>query len=96
MATGERTSYGRRTDPVHLPGGVPPKKGLIRNLKIQVLKLRFLAFPQGPGGFRKVRGAGRNHFHLSWYLSVSVVTSYDQKPWGETDKLLPFLKEMIK
>ena len=49
------------------------------SLKFRVLKLRFLAFVEGPGGFREVREAGRNHFHLSWYLSVSVVTSYDQK-----------------
>ena len=36
----------------------------------------FLAFSEGPGGFREVREASRNHFHLSWYLSVSVVTRY--------------------
>ena len=36
--------------------------------KFRVLKLRFLAVPRGPGGFRELRGAGRNHFHLSWYL----------------------------
>ena len=47
------------------------------SVKFQVLKLRFLAFSQGPGGFREVREAGRKHFHLSWYLSVAVVTSYD-------------------
>ena len=39
-------------------------------------KLSFLAFPEGPGGFRELRGAGRNHFHLSWYLLVPGVTSY--------------------
>ena len=39
-------------------------------------------FSRGPGGFREVRKAGRNHFHLSWCLSVSVVKSYGQKPWG--------------
>ncbi len=38
--------------------------------KNRVLKLRFLAFPEGPGGFRKVRKADRNHFHRSWYLLV--------------------------
>ena len=38
------------------------------SLKFWVLKLRFLAFPEGPGGFRELRKAGRNHFHLSWYL----------------------------
>ena len=37
----------------------------------------FWLFPWGPGGFREVREAGRKHFHLSWYLSVAVVTSYD-------------------
>ena len=83
---------------VHLPGGGPPQKGLIGNspgrgglpeffpnfyLKFRVLKLRFLAFPGGPGGFREVREAGRNHFHLSWYLLVSGITSYGQKPWGK-------------
>ena len=42
----------------------------------------FLAFPQGPGGFRKLREAYRKLFHRSWYLQVPVVTSYSQKPWG--------------
>ena len=46
--------------------------------KFRDLKLRFLAFPEGPGGFRQLREASRNHFHLSWYLSVPGVTSYDQ------------------
>ena len=70
------------------PGPSPrsPKKGLIRLIrnfsrfvlqKIRVLKLSCLAFSEGPGGFRELREAGRNHFHLSWYLSVAVVTSYD-------------------
>ena len=45
-------------------------------VKFRVLKLRFLAFPEGPGGFRELREAHRNHFHLSWYLSVAGVTSY--------------------
>ena len=48
-------------------------------IKNRVLKLRFLAFPDGPGGFRELREAGRNHFHLSWYLLVPGVTSHDQK-----------------
>ena len=57
---------------VHLPGGVP-KKGVnkankdcftIFSLKFRVQKLSFLAFPEGPGGFRELRKAGRNHFHL--------------------------------
>ena len=29
--------------------------------------------------FRKVREVGRIHFHLFWYLYVSMVPSYDQK-----------------
>ena len=40
------------------------------SLKVRVLKLRFLADPEGPGGFREVWEAGRKHFHLSWYLIV--------------------------
>ena len=53
-------------------------------MNFRVLKLRFLFFSRGPGGFRELREAGRNHFHLSWYLSVPVVTSYGQKPsWGD-------------
>ena len=36
-------------------------------------------FCRGPGGFREVREASRNHFHLSWYLIVPGITSYDQK-----------------
>ena len=57
-------------------------KVLISNFYITVRdqKLRFLAFSRGSGGFRELREAGRKHFHLSWYLSVPVVTSYDQKP----------------
>ena len=35
---------------------------------VRVLKLRFLAFPRGPGGFRELREACRSHSHLSWYL----------------------------
>ena len=49
----------------------------------RVRKLVFLAFPGGPGGFREVREAGRNHFHLSWYLIVPGITSYGQKTLGE-------------
>ena len=48
------------------------------SLKNRVLKLRFLAFPGGPGGFRELREAGRNHFHLSWYLSDSVVAEINR------------------
>ena len=70
-------------------GGPPPTKKLINaeykdffaifSENNRVLKLRLLAFPKGPGWFREVRGAGRNHFHLSWYLLEPGVTSYDQK-----------------
>ena len=45
-------------------------------INIRILKHRFLAFSKGSGWFREVREAGRNHFHLSWYLSDAVVTSY--------------------
>ena len=71
------------------PRGGSPKKGInkankemfpIFSEKNRVLKLRFLAFTGGPGGFRELREAGRNHFHLSWYLLVPGITSYDQKP----------------
>ena len=71
------------------PGG-SPKKGVNKEYNdffltfsehFRVLKLRFLAFPEGPGGFRELREAGRNHFHLSWYLSVPGITSYDQEPY---------------
>ena len=44
-------------------------------LTFRVLKLRFLAFTEGPGGFRELREAGRNHFHLSWYLSVYLASA---------------------
>ena len=44
----------------------------------------FLAYFQGPGGFRELREVYRNHFHRSWYLSDAVVTSYSKKPsWGQ-------------
>ena len=42
--------------------------------------LFFFPPPQGPGGFRELREAHRNHFHRSWYLSDAVVASYRQKP----------------
>ena len=54
------------------------------SVTIRVLKLWCLAFSGGPEGFRKLQGPGRNHFHLSWYLLVPGITSYSQKPWGET------------
>ena len=74
------------------PGGFPKKRVNKANkefssnfsLKIRVLKLRFLALSEGPGGFRELREAGRNHFHLSWYLSVSVVTSYTVETYNKT------------
>ena len=57
---------------------------LIFSLKFRVLKLRFLAFTGGPGGFRELQEAGRNHFHLSWYLLVPGITSHVQKSsWGK-------------
>ena len=73
-----------------VPPLIGPKKGINKEIKYCVIiysdicrveKLKFLAFPGGFGGFREVREADRNHLHLSWYLLVSVVTSYDQKPW---------------
>ena len=70
------------------PGGVPKKevnktnKDFFANfsLKFRVLKLRFLAFVEGPEGFRELREAGMNHFHLSWYLLVPGITSSCKKP----------------
>ena len=50
--------------------------------RFRVQKPRLLAFSRCSGGFRKLPEAGRKNFHLSWYLSVPVVTSYDQKPQG--------------
>ena len=35
-----------------------------------------LAFARIPGRFRKVREVGRNHVHVSWYLSDPVVSSF--------------------
>ena len=70
------------------PTLIGPFKGINKNvkgffpdfyIKCRVLKLRCSAFSRGYGGFRELREAGRKHFHLSWYMSVSVVTSYDQK-----------------
>ena len=56
------------------------KYSFIVCINLWLLYNRFLAFPPGPGGFRELREAYRNHFHLSWYLSEYVVTSYGQKP----------------
>ena len=44
--------------------------------KMSGSKTQVFCFSGGPGGFREVRGPGRNHFHLSWYLRVPGVTSY--------------------
>jgi len=52
---------------------------------VRVPEHRFSFFSWGPEGFREVRGAGRNHFHLSWYFSNSAVPG-GQKPWED---LLP-------
>ena len=38
----------------------------------------WLVFSRCPGGFRKVRRPGGIHFHLSWYLSGSMVPSHDE------------------
>ena len=43
------------------------------------LKCWFSLFFEVPGGFRKLREAYRIRFHLPWYPSDPVVTSYDQK-----------------
>ena len=66
--------------------------------KNRVLKLRFLAFPKGPGGIRELREAYRNHFHLSWYRIVPGITSYDQKPtWGNVlPSTVPVLARHLK
>ena len=78
------TSLPELPKPSRTSGGNQSFKGIHKELKgifpktyikIRVLKLRFWAFSDGPGGFRELREAGRNHFHLSWYLSDAVVTS---------------------
>ena len=48
-------------------------------MKIRVLKCRFLPVTRGPGGFRELREACRNHFQLFWNLSGAVVTTYNGK-----------------
>jgi hypothetical protein len=62
---------------VHVPPLIRPFKGMNKDIQVnfsncditfRVFKLRFLAFPRGPGGFRELREAGRNNFHLSWHL----------------------------
>ena len=59
-------------------------EGMFSNLyvTIRVLQHRYWAFSEGSGGFRELREAGRNHFHLSWCLADAVVTSYGPNPWG--------------
>ena len=47
----------------------------------------FMVFLEGPGGFRELREAYRNHFHLSWYLSVPGITSYGQKTNKENNHI---------
>ena len=50
---------------------------------LNLTKLRFFNGFPGPGGFKKLRETCRKNFHRSWYLLVSMVPSYDQKPEGE-------------
>ena len=68
----------------------PPKKGINKKYKVVFMicfekktgsMKQVFGFPSGPGGFMELREAGRNHLHLSWYLIVPGVTSYEQKPW---------------
>ena len=47
-----------------------------------VLKCKFVTAYKDPGGFRELREACRNHCHLSWYLSDSMVPNYGSNPWG--------------
>ena len=49
--------------------------------EFRFVKYTCLMFSRRPGGFRDLWEACRNHFHLSWYFSDSVVPSYGQKPW---------------
>ena len=49
-----------------------------------VLKRGLLVCIEGPGGFRELREASRNYFHLSWYLSESMVPNYGyRRSWEE-------------
>ena len=48
--------------------------------KLENVDLYFFRIPDGidvPGGFKQLREVCRINFHLSWYLSDSVVSSYD-------------------
>ena len=76
-------SYRHGKRPSGWPPGGSPKKGVNKeykdffpnlSVKNRVLKLRFLAFSQGPGGFREVREADRNHFHLMEEFSQVKIT----------------------
>ena len=49
-------------------------------------KIGFPAVWGVPGGFRNLREAYRIRFHLPWYPSDPVVTSYDQKTKKLTSK----------
>ena len=72
-----------------LPPLIQPFKGISKDGKrLPLLFLQTngyrsyaLTFFRVHGGFRERREAGRNHFHLSWYLSDSMVPSYGQKHW---------------
>ena len=59
-----------------------PNKAVCRlcSLKFRVVKHRCLPFSRGPGQFRELWEARRNHFHLSSYLSDSMVPNHGQKP----------------
>ena len=71
------------------PRGGPPQKGVNKeyngffpkfSLKFRVLKRSFFAFSKGAGGFRELREAYRNHFHL-----ILVPTSArDHELWPKT------------
>ena len=73
------------------------QKPLCRTGHVRVQKLSFSVFPGGPEGFSEVRGAGRNHFRLSWYLIVPGITSYDPKTLStqDTDSKKGFTKGLL-
>ena len=60
------------------------KRGFVSDVSIsnRAVKHRCLIFSQGPGGFRELWEARRNHFHPSWYLSDSMVPNYELINWG--------------
>ncbi len=43
--------------------------------KTSASKTQVVGFSLGPEGFREVREADRNHFHLSWYMIVPGITT---------------------